>query len=287
VAAPDMNWFSAPHSAAPELSDYLQFKPCQVPEGSGASKAHQGFIRPFSDDVTAQRVLRALEQDRALHVAGGRLDADYPDLPKHPLEEFLVDMAVPFTVVALEFSDSQRPRTYLLDPPMVPRLSECHHLRRDKSILIDGIQLPALCVYSGNLFKFEDGKSHIEQVLDQTATYLAKYLVWLRTRELFRRVPDGVVLVRPRKACNKITMVEVLRSDEFFWSGHWPGRSAPSGPVAHLATVKPEGECWCWSGKRYTECCMPRESKYVANLQCHMFVYKLMSAVWSKLRLRC
>jgi hypothetical protein len=277
-------WFSAPLPAAPEFSDYSQFTQCAVPEGSGAHRAYKGFIRPFSDDETAKRVLRALESDRPVEVVGGRLDADFPELPNRPLESSLVDMAMPFTVLALELDGAERPRTYLIDPPMVPRLSACGHLRIDKSIEINGTRIPALCVYSGALFKFQDSRSPLEQILDQTATYLAKYLVWLRTRNLFRRTSSGVRLVRKRKPHEIVTTHEIDRSKDLFWNGYWPGRSAPSTHAAHLNSIKSSDECWCWSGEWYGGCCKPRELKIIANIQRDIFVRRLMFAVHSKLK---
>ena len=141
----------APAFAAPELPDYPWFISCTIPEGSGASGAYQGFIRPFSDDATARRALQSLEEDQPLHVSGGRLDADPPGPRDHPLAGHLIDMAVPFTVLLLEFPGSEHARTYLLDPPMVPGISESPHLRKDKPVNIDGESYSALCVYSGSL----------------------------------------------------------------------------------------------------------------------------------------
>src|ERR1035441_6430225 len=280
----------APPVGAPEFFDYPQFTTCDVPDGSSASKAYRGFIRPFSDDATARRVLRAIEEDLPLKVSGGRLEVELPAPQSHRLDEFLVDMATPHTILVLEFSGSEHPRTFLLDPPMIPRISQCYHLRTDKSIQIDGKQFPALCVYSGSLQRFDSRRSRLEQLLDQTATYLAKYLIWLRSRRLYRRTPNGVQLVRPRTPRGKITTAEVSRSADLFWEGYWPGRSAPSGPAAPRATIRPEAECWCWSGKNYGECCRPRESAFMAELEDEQlrarFVQKLLAAVRSRIESR-
>jgi hypothetical protein len=282
AAAADPLSYPASLNSTPELGDYLQFVECPVPDGSEAVRAYSGFIRPFSDDSTARRVFRAIEGGRALDVCGGRLDADL-DLPSHPLEEFLVDMAVPFSVLALEFSDARRPRAYLLDPPMIPRLSACEHLRPDKSIVVNGVNIPALCVYSGNLLKFANDRNPVEQLLDQTATYLAKYLIWLRSRKLYRRTTSGTTLVRDRRPNEPVTTVEISRSLDYFWRGYWPGPSAPSGTVGHLNTISPNDECWCWSGKAYGDCCRPRELSYLSEWERARFVRKLMASVWSHL----
>jgi hypothetical protein len=59
--------------------------------------------------------LRALEGGPPINIDGGRLDADYADLPEHQYKEFLIDMAAPLIVLALEFPDP----AYLLGPPMI------------------------------------------------------------------------------------------------------------------------------------------------------------------------
>jgi hypothetical protein len=281
--------FSAPPTAAPDLSDYTQFVARSVPEGSGAVRACEGFIRPFSDDAAARRILRAVEEGIPLQVCGGRLDVEPSEAKDHPLAPYLIDMAEPFTVLLLEFPGSEHPRTYLLDPPMVPRFSQCHHLRGDKPIQVDGKPLAALCVYSGAVQRFDGTRSRLEQQLDQTATYLAKYLIWLRTRQLYRRTNEGPKLVRRRAPHVKVTLAEVSRAQDFFWDGYWPGPCAPSGTAAHLATIKPDQECWCWSGRAYGECCRPREFGLVSEHEDRRiraeFVWKIMVAVHSRLRL--
>lgn len=271
--------------AAQELIDYPQFKPRNVPEKSGAERAYRGFIRPFSDDATARRVFQAIERGVPLQVSGGRLDAEDGDSLSHPIDEFLVDMSTPFTILLLEFPGKEHPRTFLLDPLMVSRFSQCGHLRTDKSIHINGRLFPALCVYSGNLQKFEGDRSRSEQLLDQASTYLAKYLIWLRTRRLYRKSPSGLQLVRRLTPGGRITTAEIDRNSDMFWEGYWPGKSAPSGPAAHLATIRPDDECWCWTGKKYGDCCRPKElasmEKYERERICVEFVRKLMAAVHS------
>ena len=256
AAAPAPPWLSAPPPAAPEPGDYAQFAPCALPPQSGAVQAWRGFIRPFSCDEEARAVLRALDENRPLEVSAGRLSVMDTGQRKHPLEDYLVAMALPCTIVVLEFEAPEHPRAFLLDPPIVPGLSSCMHLRIDKSIVIDGRLFPALCVYSGNLFQFEKGRSRLEQFLDQTTTYVAKYLIWLRTRMLFRDLGDGQrEFVFRRKPQEPVTEIDLLLARNVRWDGYWPGPAAPTGPSAHLATIKRRDECWCWSGKRYQDCC--------------------------------
>ena len=283
AAATDPLFFPALRSAAPELEIYDQFRSCALPEKSGASRAYLGFIRPFSEDAIAVRVACALDRDLPVQVDAGRLDVSESGAPQLPFEKVLIKMALPFSVLALEFADSRRPRTYLVDPPIVPRVSDPEHLRLDQCITVNGVVLPALCVYSGSLLEFTGDRTHVEQVLDQTAIYLAKYLVWLKTRRLYRRTATGIELVRERRPGEQALAAAIERSNDLFWRGYWPGRCAPSSPAGHLATIRPENECWCWSGKRYGECCRDKDLKRERAVQVAPFVNRLMAAVRSKI----
>lgn len=251
----------APLLAAPApLEDYVQFKGCAVPDGSGAVRAYRGFIRPFSEDEAACQVLRAIESGANLQVSGGRLNVDANYLRSHPLECFLTEMAVPFRVLILEYENTPHPIAFLIGPRMLPRFNQPIHIRADKSILIGGELYPALCVYSGTLFRYEGDRSRLEQFLDQTSTYLAKYLIWLRTRMLFRPAEyGGREFVYRRKPNEAVTVFDLVHSSDVYWDGYWPGPSAPSGATQHLATIKRTDECWCWSGKNYGECCRPKD----------------------------
>jgi hypothetical protein len=161
------------------------------------------------------------------------------------------------------------------------------HLRHDKSINIEGVSYPALCVYSGSLQQFGTDRNRIEQFLDQVATYLAKHIIWLRTRRLYRQTVNGSELVRAKLPQERALHAELDRSKDLFCEGHWPGKSAPSGPMPHLATIKPDEECWCWSGEKYCECCRPRELEEMTKWRDKMirdrFVGKLMAVVRAKL----
>lgn len=284
AALPDPLNPRVPAPAVPELGDYELFDVHQVPEELGAVRAYRGIIRPFSDNATARRVLRAFDRGLPIHVNGGRVDVELDEEQRHPIDDFLVDMALPFMVLVIEVADSPHPRAYLLDPPMIPRLSASPHLRADKVIQIDGNAFPALCIYSGNLQKFDETRSRLEQFLDQASTYLAKYLIWLRTRALYRRTRRGPELVRPALPRGRVTDVEIRRDPALFWDGYWPGKAAPSGPYQHLATIKPEDDCWCWSGQKYGDCHRPEELQTVTDLErnfaCGQMAIKLMSAVY-------
>ena len=287
AAAADSLISLAPLEAAQEISDYPQFVSCEIPPESGAARAYKGFIRPFSDDATARRVLQALEEDLPVQVYGGRVDACPRNQSGHKFDDLLINMAFPCSVLILEFPGREHPRAILLDPPISPRVSQNPHLRPDKSIEIDRVSYPALCVYSGSLQRFETGRSRLGQFLDQVATYLAKHLIWLRTRRLYRQTVSGPELIRPKLPSEPLLAVQGNHSTDLFCLGHWPGKSAPSGPMAHLATIRPDDECWCWSGDKYRECCRTRElaemTKWQVKLSRARFVERLMVAVRAKL----
>lgn len=249
------------------IPTYPQFNSIAIPEGSGAVRAYRGYIRPFSDDATACLVLRAFHASTAVMIAGGRISADTDDLSPHPIEDFLIDMAEPCTVVVLEFGDNEHPCCYLIDPPMIPRLSENLHVRKDRSLYIEGRLRPALCVYSGSLFKYSSDGNRLRQFLDQLATYLGKHLIWLRSRSLYRRPTTGSpVLARLRLPGQKLATAEVRFCKKYFLHGYWAGPAAPMSPRQHLATIKPDDECWCWSGKPYGDCCRSKDQAHVAYM---------------------
>lgn len=266
AALADSLSYQAPSGAAHEFPDYTQFTVCDVPEGSGARKAYHGFIRPFSDDQTACDILRAIDANIPLHISGGRLSVESSHIRKHPFEDFLLEMAMPFTIMVLEFEGTEHPRAFLIGPKMIPRFSLSPHIRTDKSVWIDGRWQPALCIYSGSLFKYGSDSDRLEQFLDQAATYLAKYMIWLRTRQLFR---PGVVgtrqFVNKRKPQEDVSEIDTLLSRDIYWDGFWPGPCAPSGAAEHLATIKRGDQCWCWSGKLYGECCRPLDVAEIKN----------------------
>lgn len=246
----------APSLAVPELSDYTQFSRVPPPSSSGATTAFRGHVRPFSNDQDARMVLRAIEAGQPLEVCGGRLYVDATGLRRNPAEDFLIDMAAPCTLLILEFPGTEHHRAYLLDPPMIPRLSVNPHIRSDRAIKIDGRLHPALCIYSGTLFRYATARPRLEQFLDQAAIYTAKHLIWLRTRLLLRRAPYGPPeIVYRRSPGHHVNNVPLLLSKDVYWEGYWPGPWAPSGPAEHLRTIAPSGECWCWSGKPYGKCC--------------------------------
>jgi SEC-C motif-containing protein len=251
---------AAPAAPAPPIPAYPQFAETVVPDGCAAARAYRGFIRPFSDDETAQRVLRAITADEPLQVSAGRLDSCAKNLPTHRFENYLVEMAVPCTVVVLEFPGTRHHSAYLLDPIQVPRFSANRHTWWKSTVVIDGKAIPELCVYAGNLFKYDPTCGRLPQFLNQLSTYLAKHLIFLRTRLLYRLHKNGTLqIVKRRKPWEPVRRGVPTLGDQLQWLGFWPGQAAPHGAAEHLRTVDPDGECWCNSGALYRDCHMNKE----------------------------
>jgi hypothetical protein len=255
-------FFAAPVAPAPPIPAYPQFVETVLPDGCAAVRAYRGTIRPFSDDATARRVLRAITANEPLCVSAGRLDSSAANLPIHRWEDYLVDMPVPCTVVVLEFLGSKHHSAYLIDPIQVPRFSANRHTWGKSKVVIDDQAIPELCVYSGNLFKYDPACDRLPQFLNQLSTYLAKHLIFLRTRMLYRLHKDGTLhMVKRRKPWEPVRRGVPTLGEQLRWLGFWPGQAAPQGAAEHLRTVDPDGECWCNSGLLYRDCHMKQEQR--------------------------
>jgi len=255
---------TAPETPAPPIPMYPQFVETVIPDHCAAVRAYRGFIRPFTDDETARRVLRAITANESLQVSAGRLDSLARDLPIHRSEEYLVNMAIPCTVVVLEFSGTKHHSAYLIDPIQVPRFSANRHTWWKSKVAIDGIAIPELCVYSGNLFKYDSTCERLPQFLNQLSTYLAKHLIFLRTRMLYRLHKDGTLrMVKRRKPWELVRRGIPTLGQQLQWLGFWPGQVAPHGAAEHLHTVDPDDECWCNSGLSYQDCHMKKDQETV------------------------
>lgn len=253
---------------APPIPTYPQFAETDIPPGSGATRAFRGFIRPFSDDATSHRVARAIEANQELRVVGGRLDSDAIGLTAHPLEPYMQDMAIPCTVMVLEYAGSRHHRAFLLDPFPLKGVSGSQHIWWDKTELIEGRQSPELCIYSGNLFRYDAKLDRLPQFLNQLSTYIAKHLIFLKSRMLHSYRKDGSIRrMNMRKPWQPINLGLLSLSKKILWFGYWIGPAAPHTPMSHLQTVKPDDDCWCNSGTEYKDCHMTAEQNLVAQLE--------------------
>jgi len=265
-----------PPPAAPAIPEYPQFTCVPAPVGSGARNAWQGTIQPFADDITAMQILRRIEAGEPFENDAGSLFCQQPPaMTPHPADKFLIGMHTTFKVLVLELPQFEHPCAYLLEPELSPHFLSFHpHTRRDCSITIANHRLPAMCVYSGAIFQFAPGTDRIVQFLDQVATYLARHAIWLRTRVLFRCNAVGKDKIEDRPKPGEMIVDTETRKKTFdkkhgdlYWNGYWPGNTAPSGSEAHLATIKPNRPCWCWSGKPYKDCHRNSDEQMSRRLQ--------------------
>jgi hypothetical protein len=263
-------YLPVPRSAAPEIPDYPQFERASVPVGSGASRAWIGTIQPFRDDAAGRAFLRCVEAGLPFDVIEGTITAKQESNAEHWADPWLVGMEMRFRLLVLEFSGTVHPRAYALQPEISLNNHPLYrHLRTDRMIVIGRRELPALCVYSGAAFSYSPEWPRIVQLLDQTTAYLGRHIIWMRTRiEIPARFGDAFRVPAPGEPIfDHLPRVQTdpvasTRPRGFStWSGYWPGPVAPCGISEHLRTIRPSGECWCCSGKKYGECHRPFEQK--------------------------
>lgn len=261
------------HASGPDLDSYYPgFSLAEVPSGASARRAWIGSIRPFEDDQSSRLLLRALDENRAVQIDRGTVRAiSYPEA-SHPLEKLLAAMQVSFKLLLLEFAPPAHPRVYGLRPRISQHVFPAHpHLRGDQRIEYGGASLPALCVYSAAEFRYPKKIPPKAEFLDQTATFLAKQLIWIRTRRLFDietgqliytpPAGDLVFDLEPRAENNVPVVSQYPRPATRIWRGYWPGDTAPAGPAAHVATISPHSECWCGRGLLYRDCHLSYEKR--------------------------
>lgn len=265
---------------AASLADYYpQFSLLSDSNTYSALRAWQGTIQPFASDDNATSFLRCLDHKAPVDVCAGTIDISMPTsgLEPHWAEPLLLGMCSRFSILVLEFEDSRHPRAYCKVPEISRLQFPFHpHLRDDLSVSISGRSIPALCIYSGACFQYDGEVPKVVQFLDQVSTFLARHLVWCRTRKLFTRGRDGrtellrlplpgelIVDHEPRLRAHPATCSSY--EPQTFWMGYWPGPVAPQGSIEHLKTISPENECWCCSGQRYKDCHMKIEETLVGS----------------------
>jgi hypothetical protein len=252
------------------LRYYPNFTPAEVPSGTSARQAWIGSMQPFEDDESSQLVLRALDGNHAVQIDRGTVRTISYSEVRHPKEKLLSGMQVTFKLLLLQFAPPAHPRVYGLAPRISEYVFPAHpHLRRDQRIEYGGISLPALCVYSAADFRYLKETPQLVEFLDQTATFLAKQLIWIRTRQLFDISTNELIYspstgslvldFEPRTEDNVPPISRVVQRPTRIWRGYWPGDTAPAGAAAHGATIKPNSECWCGRGLPYRDCHLPYE----------------------------
>src|SRR6266568_387500 len=264
-----------PNSDEPLDQYYRSFFEMEVPPGTSASQAWFGRIRPFKNDDDARKLLRLLDRNMQVDVDQGTLipASNAPDFPAHRLESLLASTGITFSLVVLNY-EKRHPEAYSV-APYIDRITHPGqpHLRLDRVLTHGGRKLPALCVYSAAEYRYSANVPRLVEFLDQTATYLAKHVIWLRTRQLYHGA-TGALLYAPR--CGEVVVDLEARDTDFvpgvcrtcrqsrrIWYGYWAGTSAPMGSKEHVSTIQPHSPCWCGSGQQYRFCHKPGE---VANL---------------------
>lgn len=258
---------AVPLHAAPFTSDYPQFLPASSPTDDTTVRSWRGTIKPFADDTVAKFALVEMELERPLWISAGQILGGTP-ASSHWAAPLLVRMDQVCDVLICE-QQNAIPRAYLLSPRFheyygIPGIHP--HPRSDQLIEYGGIRIPGLCVFSSAEFVFEPGVDPHTQFLDQVTQYVAKHLIWLRTRRRLKKIgaSEPIVLHQPQAGAYiddtaPIERFEVLptgltRTIEY-WSGFWPGKIASaSTPLEHLQKIRPNGRCWCGMARKYGDC---------------------------------
>jgi hypothetical protein len=255
--------------AAPLTPDYPQFVPVELPRDGISIAAWKGTIQPFADDETARSVLADVEAERTLFIAAGSIRGGGKPVP-HWANPLLVGMNLECEVLIC-IQPEALPRAYLLKPRFEAYYDnlEIHpHPRGDQAINYAGARIPGLCVISGAEFVFDPHQNFHTQFLDQLTQYVAKHLIWLKTRRLYRlceaRKTD-LYTPRPGEFINErpptpqiVALPSGPKAVWDFWSGYWPGKGAKAmNPLEHVRQIRRNQRCWCGLAKLYCDCHRP------------------------------
>lgn len=258
-----------PQFAAPLSSEYPQFTRVVLPGGSNAESAWVGEVQPFASDVAARAFLHDVEAGRTIWVSSGRIQ-EKTAAGVHWADPLLTGMSVRCKLLILVQPAPAHPRAYLLDPYFPEHYSVIHpHPRADLTIEWSGKRVPGLCVYSAAEFAFDPSRDRSSQFLDQATLYVARHLIWLRTRQLFRGFPPkGILLRAPLPGEQVFIDKPVMRQAATgnaspiidYWRGYWPGATAVAFDAGtHLSRIRPNQECWCGAGEPYGVCHRPAD----------------------------
>lgn len=253
-----------------ELDDYYAaFYHIEVPPGTSATRAWRGRLQPYRSDDVARNLLTILESGRSVNCDQGFLSCGAESSERtaaHWAKPFLGSMAQQFEVLILERPEPMHPVAFSLSPEISWYRFPGHpHLRFDIPMQYAGRTLHGLCVYSAAEFTYVRNVPRIVQYVDQVSGYLARHLVWERTRRLENfaghilyqpKAGEPIVDTEPRMQQREAMpfLKHPVRYPERLWRGYWPGQSAPCGPQGHIGTIRPSQECWCGSGRKYKFC---------------------------------
>lgn len=259
---------TTPRSMLPEAASisrhYPQFNPVLIP-GSDAEATWEGVIQPFANNDAARSFLRSMERNDQFIISEGRIiSGNSPILDVHWADPFLTKMAEQCRVLVLAFKQPKHPRSYLLSPEFSRAFLSYHpHPRTDLEIHVGGRNLTGLCVYSAAEFAFSGQVAQIVEYLDQVTLFIARHLIWLRTRRLYQVTRSakkliytpkpGELVVDNEVGIQNAAIASITIPERKFWDGYWPGPVARASGSNHLS-LRPDRECWCGSGLRYDSC---------------------------------
>jgi hypothetical protein len=247
-------------------ADYPQFAPAEPPKDGLTVSAWRGVLKPFEDDAAARSILCDMEAEHTLWISEGKIKPSTLNR-QHWAHPLLLGMDVSCEVM-LCTQENAMPRAYLINPRFQPYYADTMihpHPRGDHAFLYEGKPLPGLCVFSSAEMIFTQAANFYTQFLDQLTQYVAKHLIWLRTRRLCRRVGNTTsVLYQPRPGEAILEHAPQFRLVQLptgpvqaidFWSGYWPGRGAMAmTPAEHLRQIGSTQRCWCGLNKKYGDC---------------------------------
>jgi len=206
-----------------------------------------------------------MEADAKFNVSEGTIICDESPLQGfHWADPFLVKMAEQCRVLVLSFAEPKHPRSYLITPEFSRAFLSYHpHPRADLELRVGSRNLTGLCVYSAAEFAFSADVERIVEYIDQMTLFVARHLIWLRTRRLYQiigRTKKLIYTPKPREhifdnevGIQNAAIASVKAPEKRIWDGYWPGPVALASGPNHLS-LKGDRECWCGSGQTYASC---------------------------------
>jgi hypothetical protein len=220
------------------IRDYPGFVRTSPPFNGDGDETWQGVIRPYAacNERDLMLVLDDLQAASSVCIRRGTLSHDPNCGREHTAIPVAQGMAVlkrmggfdaeAFTIRVVVPPAPRHPKAIAIYPEISAESHPKHphlfrHDRRPGSLCSGGSD--ALCTYRPGSEDGDLATSSMTTYLDYVALFLAKHVVWRRTRG-----PEGV--------------------------GLWLGPDASHLPTVLSRTIEPQQECHCGSGRAYGEC---------------------------------
>jgi hypothetical protein len=240
-----MSWEE--ETAAALSRDFPDFEPTAVPIFSGGRRAWRGVLRPFARTGEIVDIVAHFEAERAVNILpGGVLHHDPDCTERHELSYAgaLVNMDVEFEVVIVDRGEVLHPPVYCVRPPISADIYPGHpHPRQNEPALVGSTRVHGLCIHLRSEHT-DRGAEMFVRLIDQTATYLAKHLVWVRTVGLMTSDRNGRrrCLLEEGRGLGAMLSTPDSRESGVGWAGHWPGPAVPHQPHDMLQMLSPDDE---------------------------------------------